>query len=1689
MFYCHVQLYLVAAILLLTQLNVKAAKEVTITVNSIKWLHLVHDKFLSLTLNPRHLLYIEKLGHESSSMAKALSPAYFRVGGPESDLLQFAKGAENADRISVTESQWLALNKFVADCNLDLIVCLNPLQRVKGVWDSRSTLELISTSDRNGYNLTWQLGFESQKLRNIDEGISGAELGRDIVRLRKILDSFPRYKGSDIIGPDITSMKNYEEVKFIKDYLMESGDALNAITWHPQFADDKAEDEDVLQSMSMIYNGLDSLLYGKNQIPKASQYLTEKPMWIAESQANCYNGEFSDALIWARRLGTAARLGFYVFMHNIQDFAFNQPTPDFWVSLLYKNLVGRAVLDTRVLSGNRTTLQVFSHCTAVEEIPLEPIIAENFAYERGSITLFGSNSLDEPIKISLASLVKNEKVHLYVLTGGSNGSDRSRVTLLNGQELKLSPSGDLPVLSPKVRHTNRNIVYTVPAKSVFFIVLPEAKVRTCTTYPGTTIDENNSLMKRLRQRKTNSENLEFDNVLIRDRDDEERSKEFDGKEVYVQFIDRRNLEQRGTNGVKPLKGRSSVQLYGTRDLNLEQRYGISRGKSSVLRNKPVKNANSVEFRGVRGRIPLKDDMATTNVKYVTYSDSSWLPKIPTNTSHAATEEIIQTLNNTFKGYIDPVIKSILEPDPSERREKYTVLANAIFGKRNPSSIELKIRDSDAAMEVSKNRRRRHAFEKPFRGTKPLLYNPGLMQRAELLTYPISNVHFQNLRGFNNKKLNKLNLLKEDSSSQEKVNEEENSPFPTGDVYLEMEDLFNRDTQMDGRTETGDFGGKYPEIERQPGQLFVDENINPNFMFNNEDELSEAEWNLRQGVMLDEMEISNKDSFLAQQNSRMPVNNNEVGRLLPQQLFFYKISNDRNLQDELSEFNDDKQIRKKENAVESLQNKSPDSWELNNYSDPQFRVPGRYRRQIAEEMMKLTDKVHDFGNQEINFNEDDQLTRLLKDITDDSEKLLDALENKEINSNEKLLAKEKIASSTEMDRLNKENAGSVVMSKYDDLVNRENIKNNEITFQPKIRFEKFNIINKEDSASDLKTVPDITMNPISSGEIQTTDSANTVATAEFISTDKEIINAEGIPINAIGESKTEMSRLMDDNDSDGPGSDNLNTPSSITTFVPFEEEGTPTVLDPKQALDRGRSLSDADEKGTGESEVISDRKINETIIFPIITESLNIMNTTSPKQPLENNEVKEKFSNNLNETIESIKLVDVEVPNTTAGKVIGNILTSKRNETNRKQIPQDRSNREKRRNEQIELLRARLTAYREHLNELTRRRMKHKREVDVEYYINKNHIFKKDNPYSHERLPIRSELDLQNLSGLGENGVVKISDTQKSTNIDWNTRNQIGKRPLMTSNDLNDKLNLPLNKQDDVYSFRNFQRFGSDTEKQRNNENSYVGNLREKMINGDVRIAREKMINGDVGNAREKIINEYLSRDMYENIDVIKNEQSMRTQKLKPGFENGIEETNSVERSNRVPMRDAARFVGMRGSQFPAVRKEENKMANRIYMRKRSLRDSKVDDVRNTIGYWLSKNQDTEENPLSHIDLFESSKEGFTLKLKDRGQEKMRKIANKYKKAQSDVQHLADSETNKDEKLGKEWKSNMTEEKRMSDNLTSDQKIKIKEENHNNNEDKGQKENQSKLGNINALTFQTALAFLLDKIRSLLSLIK
>ena len=61
--------------------------------------------------------------------------------------------------VCIAEVYWIDLNHFAHEAGLDLVACLNILQRSDGVWDLRDSLHLVSFYNEMGRNVSWELGY------------------------------------------------------------------------------------------------------------------------------------------------------------------------------------------------------------------------------------------------------------------------------------------------------------------------------------------------------------------------------------------------------------------------------------------------------------------------------------------------------------------------------------------------------------------------------------------------------------------------------------------------------------------------------------------------------------------------------------------------------------------------------------------------------------------------------------------------------------------------------------------------------------------------------------------------------------------------------------------------------------------------------------------------------------------------------------------------------------------------------------------------------------------------------------------------------------------------------------------------------------------------------------------------------------------------------------------------------------------------------------------------------------------------------------------------------------------------------------------------------------------------------------------------------------------------------------------
>jgi len=194
-----------------------------------------------------------------------------------------------------------------------------------------------------------------------------------------------------------------------------------------------------------------------------------KPLWQGET-SSAYGGgahglsnRFVAGYNWLDKLGMSATFGHQVlirqsFYHGCYALIGEdlEPFPDFWLSVLFKRLVGPTVLKMNISNRGRS-VRLYTHCAAQKE---------------GYVTLFGFNMMEKPVSISIE---KTSKIDAYVLTpkGGNVTSD---AVLLNGTPLNLVDNKSMPNLKPE---TIVGKVISLPPRAIAFWVLPDVWTTEC----------------------------------------------------------------------------------------------------------------------------------------------------------------------------------------------------------------------------------------------------------------------------------------------------------------------------------------------------------------------------------------------------------------------------------------------------------------------------------------------------------------------------------------------------------------------------------------------------------------------------------------------------------------------------------------------------------------------------------------------------------------------------------------------------------------------------------------------------------------------------------------------------------------------------------------------------------------------------------------------------------------------------------------------------------------------------------------------------------------------------------------------------------------------------------------------------------------------------------------------------------
>ena len=195
------------------------------------------------------------------------------------------------------------------------------------------------------------------------------------------------------------------------------------------------------------------------------RYEPGKPIWNSETgQAACggdrWAATFLDAFRYLNQLGSLARLGVQVQMHNtlnasdygLLDETTLEPRPDYWAALLWRRLMGTTVLDPGPAPS--ANLHLYAHCLRGRQ---------------GGVTVLAINADEDAAQ----TLHLPQGAERYTLTA-AHLTDSA--VDLNGKRLELGPDDALPVLRGAAVQSG---TVTLAPASITFLAFPRAGNAAC----------------------------------------------------------------------------------------------------------------------------------------------------------------------------------------------------------------------------------------------------------------------------------------------------------------------------------------------------------------------------------------------------------------------------------------------------------------------------------------------------------------------------------------------------------------------------------------------------------------------------------------------------------------------------------------------------------------------------------------------------------------------------------------------------------------------------------------------------------------------------------------------------------------------------------------------------------------------------------------------------------------------------------------------------------------------------------------------------------------------------------------------------------------------------------------------------------------------------------------------------------
>jgi heparanase 1 len=389
-------------------------------------------------------------------LAQNLAPAYLRIGGTAADESYYQMGSSRSAppapyHYTLTREQWDAVNRFAQEAGLEMVFTLNAgrgPRDSRGQWKAENTRELVEYSVEKGYKVAaWGFGNEPN-IFPFAHGLwlSVEQFADEYAVMKDALEQI--MPETQLLGPASAFWPVLGELlPIFPRFLERAGHLLDVVTWHyyPQqsrrspFVTRRASPARMLSPNFLDETGRWASRVGIH----CDNYAPQAEIWLEETgNAQC-GGEpgLSDRFVagfwWLDLLGRLARSGQKVIMrqnlsgadYSLVNDATLKPNPDYWNSFLWKQFMGREVLDVQ-LSQQLPDLRVYVHRSGKSRPGWITALAMNINREESLTLEFNTSSLE-----------------VYQCTADDwMGKD----VILNDYKLATRPDGSIPEVEPMV---------------------------------------------------------------------------------------------------------------------------------------------------------------------------------------------------------------------------------------------------------------------------------------------------------------------------------------------------------------------------------------------------------------------------------------------------------------------------------------------------------------------------------------------------------------------------------------------------------------------------------------------------------------------------------------------------------------------------------------------------------------------------------------------------------------------------------------------------------------------------------------------------------------------------------------------------------------------------------------------------------------------------------------------------------------------------------------------------------------------------------------------------------------------------------------------------------------------------------------------------------------------------------------